>query len=463
MAERSLVKIMAAGLAKAAPSGGVPVRSSLWGWVRESSAGAWQKGVTVDPLGSIVSFSPVYACVTRIANDIAKLGLVLMELQADGTAKPAVKSSPYWKVLRKPNQFQNRIQWVVMWLILKLLYGNTYGLKIRDARGIVTDVYILDPRKVTPMVTPEGDVYYSLGGDDLAKVPTGMVVPAREIIHDRMNTLWHPLVGVPPIYACALSATQGMRIQQNSAIFFENMSRPSGMLTAPATISEETARRLRSDFEENYGGQKIGRLAVMGDGLTYEAMTIGAEQSQLVEQLGWTVEDVARAFSMPLYKIGAGTIPTNNNVQALNQQYYTDCLQMYIESLELCLDEGFAVPDGYGVEFDLDGLLRMDSATQIEVLSKAVSGSILAPNEARAKLNKPPKAGGDSIYLQQQNYSLEALAKRDAKEDPFTTNKPPAVTPAPAPAPAPEAGKSADDEARELLEHIRKGLECEQT
>jgi HK97 family phage portal protein len=419
----SLTTVMARGLTKSTP---MPVRGSLFGWVREPSAGAWQRGQTVDPLGTIVSFSPVYACVTRIANDISKLGINLLQEQDDGTRTMVPNASPYWRAIKHPNTFQNRIQYVAMWMLSKNLYGNAYGLKVRDSRGIVTAVYILDPRRVTPMVTPVGDVYYSLGGDDLARVPAGKIVPASEIIHDRINPLWHPLVGVAPIYACALSATQGNRIQNNSAQFFENMSRPSGLLVAPGTIDEPTALAIKRAWEENYGANNLGRTAVLGDGMTYQAMNVPAEQSQLVEQFDLSVADVARAFGMPLYKIGAGPMPTNNNVQALNQQYYSDCLQVHIESFELCHTEGLGVPDGYGVEFDLDGLLRMDSATQIDVLMKGVGSALYTPNEGRKKLNLPPVTGGNSALAQQQNFSLEALAKRDAGPDPFGTAKAPA-------------------------------------
>jgi phage portal protein BeeE len=31
-----------------------------------------------------------------------------------------------------------------------------------------------------------------------------VIVPAREIIHDRFNCLFHPLVGISPLYAAAL-------------------------------------------------------------------------------------------------------------------------------------------------------------------------------------------------------------------------------------------------------------------
>ena len=457
MAERSLSLILASGLStKAATTGSVPVRSSLWGMIREPAAGDWQKGVTVDPIGSITSFGAVFACIARIATDIAKLELELMQEDADGIDEEVPYSSPFWRVLRRPNHYQNRIQFLTYWLTSKLLYGNTYAVKQRDMRGIVTALYLLDPRRVVPMVTPQGDVYYSLGGDDLSRIPTGQVVPASEIIHDRGVTLWHPLVGISPLHAAAMSATQGNRIQTNSATFFQNMSRPSGMLTAPETIPDETALRLKKEFEANFAGANIGRLLVAGDGLKYEPMTIPAQTAQMLEQLDWTVADVARVFFMPLYKINSGPMPTAGNVEALESQYYTGCLQSYIESIELCLTEGLDMESlGYHVEMDLDGLLRMDSATQITMLAEAVKGALLSPNEARKRLNEKPKAGGDACYLQQQNFSLEALAKRDSGADPFGASKPPAAPAAePAPAAAPvKAIEDADLRTAQQIEH----------
>jgi phage portal protein BeeE len=48
----------------------------------------------------------------------------------------------------------------------------------------------------------------------------------------------------------------------------------------------------------------------------------------------------------------------------------------------------------------------------------------MAPNEGRGKLDLKPVEGGESPYLQQQNYSLAALAKRDAQADPFAPDTP---------------------------------------
>lgn len=444
----------------------VPSTGGWFGVIRESFAGAFQSVLQVDAPRNILAFSAVFSCVTLIASDIAKLAVRLVVEGSDGICAPAPTASPYWTSLRRPNKYQNWLQFIEQWVISKLLYGNTYVLKVRkDLRGLVTHLHVLDSQRVTPLVTEQGDVYYQISADHLAGIIQTITVPASEIIHDRINCLWHPLVGISPIYACGASATIGNRIQSNSGHFFQNMSRPSGMLTAPGSIDDETAERLKKQFEENYSQGGMGRVAVGGNGLEYKPMMMTAVDAEVIAQLRWSVEDVARAFHMPLYKIGAETGRSSGNlsVEAQAQQYLDDCLQIHIESIESCLDDGLELPTGYHAELDEDGLLRMDKAALFEALGTGVGKAILAPNEARARLGLAPVAGGDSPLAQQQNFSLAALAKRDAKDDPFATNSPASV-PSQSNAQPPDTG----DAAKKFLEDLKgdvklftKELECQ--
>jgi HK97 family phage portal protein len=356
------------------------------------------------------------------------------------------KNPAYSPILRKPNLFQNRIQFFENWVLSKLQRGNAYILKQRDGRGVVVRFFVLDPMLVTPLVSSAGDVFYELKVDNLPGITERVIVPAREIIHDRFNCFFHPLVGLSPIFANGLAATQGLSIQNNSTRFFTNGSNPGGILTAPGAISDETAARLKAHWDANYTGANVGKVAVLGDGLKYEPMAVKAVDAQLIEQLKWTAEVVCSTYHVPPYKIGIGQMPAYNNVQALNTEYYSQCLQVLIEAIELCLDEGLGMAEAIGTEFDLDGLLRMDSVTQMEVLEK--SKGILSPNEQRAKLDKKPKAGGESPMLQQQNFSLEALAKRDAQDDPFAKSG--------GAAPAASANDNAALEAAKALSVIQK-------
>lgn len=439
-----------APMAPPSPQGG--------GWlplIREPFTGAWQANLEwKNP--TVLAHYAVYACVTLIANDIGKLRQRLMTLDANGIWKET--SSPSFSpVLRKPNNYQNHIQFKQWWQTSKLTKGNAYGLKLRDNRGIVTGIYILDPDKVTVLVAENGDVYYQCNGDDLNDISAGITVPASDIIHDRMNCLFHPLVGISPLYACALAACQSLKMQNDSSTFFENGARPGGILSAPGAISDETAARLKAHWDANYTGQNAGRVAVVGDDLKFQQMKMSATDSQLIEQFNLTAEMICTAFHVPASKVGVGATPAGTTAAQENQKYYSDCLQSLLEEYEACLDDGLSLPSGYGVDVDETGLLRMDEATTITTLSAGVKGSIMTTNEARKRLNLPPVVGGDVVTAQQQDYSLEALAKRDAA-DPFGQNAIPAVPTAATPAAEEPTDEQIQDSAKMLALLIEKRL-----
>jgi HK97 family phage portal protein len=432
---------------KQAMLSGVDDGRGWWPIVRESFPGAWQQGIEINNDRVLANWA-VFACLTLISGDIGKLRLRLVEQDGNGIWTPT-DSGAFSPVLRKPNHFQSRQKFIEQWITSKLSQGNTYVLKERDARGVVVRLYVLDPTRVRPLVAPNGDVYYQLHDDDLSHLPEGVpAIPASEIIHDTMVCLFHPLVGISPIYACGLAAMQGQNILENSTRFFGNSSQPGGVLTAPGQIADETAKRLKDHWERNFTGANAGRIAVLGDGLKYEAMSVTATDAQLIDQLKLSAQIICACFHVPAWKLGVAPIPAGQKVEDLNQIYYSDCLQALIESVEASLDEGLGLVNvsgrTLGVEFDLDDLLRMDSSTLTESLRDQVGAGITAPNEARRRLNLKPATGGDTPYLQQQNYSLSALDKRD-RGDPF------APPPAPVPLPAPEAEP---DETEKALHHL---------
>jgi HK97 family phage portal protein len=390
------------------------------GWyslIRESFAGAWQRNISIK-VENVLTYSTVFACVTLIANDIAKLRLRLV-LQDDNGICHEAESPAFSPVLRRPNRYQNRIQFVGQWVTSKLVHGNTYVLKERDQRGVVVALYLLHPQRVTLLVAPDGSVYYELWRDDLSGLQDDrLTVPAKEIIHDVNSPIYHPLVGVSPIQTCGVAATQGLSIQRQSTQFFERGAKPAGVLTAPGHITDDTARRLKEYWEANFTGENAGRTAVLGDGLKYEPIVVNPVDAQLIEQLKWTAETVCSTFHVPAHMVGVGQPPTYNNIEALNQQYYSQCLQSLIENIELLLDEGLELPKPYGTEFDLDGLLRMDSKTKAEAAAKAVGSGAMAPDEARRKyFDLGPVPGGHTPYLQQQMWPLRHLSARPLPGD----------------------------------------------
>lgn len=422
------------------------------GWVRifDSYSGAFQQDSALDQT-SIVRQSAVFRCIALIAGDIAKLNLRLMA-RTQGvwqeTANPAF--SPF---LRRQNAFQTRLEFIRYWVCSLLLSGNMYALVRRDGRGMVTRATVLEPSLVTPLVSDEGDIFYRVDtGDMLSSVGAQSVtIPARDIIHDKYICLNHPLIGNSPLQVAGAAATGNQKASEYSASFFTNRAMPSGVLEVPEGLTTEQAADVRDKWQ-TYTGTNSGKVAILEGGLKFVPLSMKAVDAQMLEQLRYNQEDIARAFGVPAWKIGAGPMPTANNAELSERGYYSQTLQVLIEQIELLLDEALGLADNLslGVEFDLRGLLRMDASSRFRTYKEGVSAGILAPNEGRAEEGLPPVPGGDTPYLQQQNFSLAALAKRDAKADPFASSGGP--KPATAPGTEPGAGPPSDDADGEVTE-----------
>ncbi|MPX68744.1 phage portal protein [Moraxella catarrhalis] len=382
--------------------------------IHEPYTGAWQKNDELKRT-DLTHFHAVFACISLIAADIGKLRIQTKSSQ-NGVLLPT-KSRTH-AILKKPNRHQSWQQFIESWVSSKLLRGNAYVLKQRDIFGDVWQMYVLNPDRVKVLVSGDGEVFYQISTDKLYGL-TDTTVPASEVIHDRMNCFYHPLVGLSPLTACGISVGLGLCIQHTSATLFGNNSRPSGILSVPSDISKETAQKVKSDWQANYSGIKRGGIAVLGSGAKYEPIAMSASDSQAIEQLKMSGQTVCSVFHVPAFKVGMGEIKAGQKVSDLNEIYYSDCLQHYIEAIENLLDEHLDLEKGVECEADLSPLIRMDSTSQMAYLKEGTHSGILSPNEARATLGLPPVVGGESPLMQQQNYSLEALAKRDNSADPF--------------------------------------------
>lgn len=416
MAELTVLGALKSGLTRQKSLSMVPgAWRNQWRTIAEPFAGAWQKNIE-EKQSDLVTYPTLYACINRISSDIGKLPFSLRKRENSGNWV-AVENPAYDPVLRNPNDFQTPAQFREYWMLSKLIAGNTYVLKRRDGRGVVNALYVLDPDRCLPMISESGFVFYQLQTDALNSLPAGypaenLIVPASEIIHDRCMTLFHPLVGVPPVAAAHWPAMKNMKIMRSATEFFANNAQPGGLLTAPAGMSEEDAKDVKSYWASEFTGGNAGKVAIIGADMKFTPFAMKSIDSQMVEQMRYSDEQICQPFGIPPFKVGIGTIPSGLSVDGLNQLYYADALQTHIEHMEALLDQGLAISAPLGVELDLEPLLRMDEAKRAEVEAKLVGGKIKTPDEGRARFNLPPTAGGGTLWGQHQDHPLGVLEKR---------------------------------------------------
>jgi HK97 family phage portal protein len=411
-----------------------------WRRIHEPYSGAWQQNVE-EKQGTLVCYPTLSACLSAPSQDIGKLPFQLM--QREGKVYVEVENPAYSPVLRKPNGYQTAQQFREAWILSKLMHGNTYVLKVRDNRGIVTDVYVLDPCRTMPLVSDSGDVYYQLQlstSENLlpANYPAStIVVPAREIIHDRFNCYHHQLIGVPPLCAAYWPALKNLKILKSATEFFNNNAQPGGILTAPAGMSEEDAQAIQSYWASAYSGNNAGKVAVIGADMKFTAFAMKSADSQLVEQMKYSDEQICQPFRIKPYKIGIGNPPGGWKSDDVNVEYHSDALSPLIEAMENLLMEGLGISKPLEIWLDTEPLWRMDEGKLAEVQTKLVQGMVRKPDEARRKFNDPPTPGGDTLWGQHQDYPLGMLANRSD------------LSPV-APAPEPEADPALDEATEEV-------------
>lgn len=392
----------------------VPSYNSGWRRILEPFTGAWQLNISEDQ-ETLLSYPTLYACIMRLATDGGKLPFKLRRY-VEGIWEDDTGNTSYWPVLRKPNSYQTGQQFREAWLLSKLIQGNTYILKRRDNRGVVTALYVLDPCRVQPKVSELGKVFYQLQVDRLSTLPENypaenLLVPASEIIHDRCVTLHHWLIGVPPLSAAYWPALKNLKILKSAAQFFGNNANPGGILTAPAGMSETDAAEVKAYWDANYSGENSGKIAVIGADMKFTGFTMKGADSQLVEQMQYSDRQICQPFGIPPYIVGVGEIPAGLKVDDVTNTYFSLALQSHIEAMEYLLDEGLGVSFPLGVEVDLEPLLRMDTEKRANVMGKLVNDGVATPNEARREFGFKPLEGGNTVYMQQQDYPLDQVSQ----------------------------------------------------
>jgi HK97 family phage portal protein len=402
----------------------------------------WQ--MDLDPL-SHPGCATVEACVWAYIRAIAQLpGHHKRELADGGTE--IVNSSALSRLLRAPNGYQTPSDFLVH-LIRSLLYtGNSYWIAQRNDRQEVEALHWTDPRSCRVReIRPQGqifsEVFYEIGDNPLLNLSSladnTLVVPARDVLHVKLDTRRNPLIGETWLSALGPELATRSAIHNAASVFSNNMSRPSGVLTTDLQIKQPDVEALRARWNEQAKGLNAGGVPILTHGLKFQPISISNEDAQIVEQQKLNDRTIASVFGVPAILLGITDTATQKSAEALMSEWLASGLGFVINHIEQAFDRfiGLSVlPAGREwTEFDTRVLLRSMFAERIDGLVRGVQGGIYSPNEARALEGYAAVEAGDEPRVQQQVVPLSAWDKMPAQ--------PAAPVPEPQAEPAP-----ADDE-----------------
>jgi HK97 family phage portal protein len=418
--------------------------------------GAWNHWqMNQDPRSGAGISAMVEACVSAYAQTVAMCPMSHWA-GLDNGGREQVTTSALSRIAITPNDYQTRSDFLLNLVRALYLDGNAYALALRNNRFEIASLHGMDPRLCRAEVI-DGEIFYALGGnsvidgriDALGMANALRFVPARDVLHVKLNSVVDVLHGETPLCAAALAVAANNAILKQSISFFANQSRPSGVLSTDLALSKPKVDELRERWNEVSKGLNVGGVPILTAGLKFQPMAISAKDTQAIETLKANDSMVAQVFRVPLAIVGSEQQPMGST-EALMNFWIAGGLGFALDRVELAFDKLFGLPASEYSELDSSVLLRSNLKDKIEAFARGTIGGIYSPNEARAEFELPAAKAGDEPRVQQQVVPLSF-----ASEPPV-----PPASPVPASSPAAAASDDAAEEDQPAAKALIRSIDA---
>jgi HK97 family phage portal protein len=370
-------------------------------------AGGWSGGGSAAGIPvnffSALQHTPVMTCVAILAEDVAKLPIVMYRSLPNG-GKAKVTDHYLARLLRKPNSWQTRIEFMQQMVAALVLRGNCYAPIVRDARGNPEQLVPIHPDRVTLFEAPGGSYFFMVSRQGLhewaALSSLPIMIAAEDVFHVRWLSTSNSLLGTSRVSLMRESIGLSMSMEQHAARLMGQGARPGGVLVTDHKLTADTGNNIRTAWQEAYGGfRNAGKTAVLEEGLKYEPFEMSLANAQFTEQRKFQLEEIARALRIPRHKIGLSVEGEASGLAQYDQMYWNDTISSYCDLFIPKFEELGGLDGGeLFVEFDYKVLLRADAATRFETYRIGIAGMVVTPNECRRDEGLPEIEGGDTLF-----------------------------------------------------------------
>ncbi|TIO72034.1 MAG: phage portal protein, partial [Mesorhizobium sp.] len=274
--------------------------------------------------GTAMAVSTVYSCVSIRAKDFARCAPRLLNIGDARSSQPVIGHAVA-KLFKRPNWVQTWFEFAVQMMVAYLLRGNAYAVILRNRDGTPAALIPVNPDAVMVLEASDGQIFYNVNRVGLFQMAAlrdqPISIPAEDVLHIRGIT-FNMLVGLSTIGIARDSIGVAMGLEQQAARFMANGARPSGVLQTAKTLTKETSQRLRDQWETFRSGlQNVGRTAILEEGLEWKPMQLSSVDLEFIAQRKFSIEDVARWFGIPLYKLNVAGEAARLKIDDAEQAY----------------------------------------------------------------------------------------------------------------------------------------------
>lgn len=352
-----------------------------------------------------------FTCLKKLSEAMGKLPLKYYQETKDGKIK-AEPNSTSRLLTARPNPYMTP---ATLWMTTEFAcqhYGNGYiwiQSKFTPERfggeTMVTGLYPMSPECVTVTIDDagvfgdRGNLYYTYTDP---KTGESYIFRNHEVLHFKT---WFSKDGVTgESVRSVLKDTVGGASKQQEVMntLYEKGVTASMVMEYSTDLDEKRRKKLEKKFAEELTTPKnAGRIVPIPNGLTLKPLNMSLNDSQFAELRKYSALQIAAAFGIKPNQINDYTKSSYANSEMQQLDFLVDTLMARITMYEQEINAKMLTPQEQAenkyYKFNERAILRADTSTQMEALSKGVNNFIYKPNEARDYLDLPMAEGGDEL------------------------------------------------------------------
>lgn len=361
----------------------------------------------------LVSEVTYFTCLKMLSETLGKMPLKIYRNTDEGIKRvksnnahrllsirpnPLMTPSTFWAAVEQNrNHYGNAYVWVRRQL-KRAKYGGSYGVK---------DFWIMPSDSVRVYVDDAGlfgnagSIWYSYVDRYSGQ---NYVFRPDEVMHFKTSYSFDGILGVPVKDILKSTLEGGLESQSFMNNLYKTGLTGKAVLEYTGDLDETARKRLVAGFESFASGSgNAGRIIPVPLGMKLVPLDIKLTDSQFFELKKFSALQIAGAFGIKPNQINDYEKSSYANSEMQQLSFYVDTelfiLKQYEEEINYKTLTEQELEEGLFFKFNEKVILRTDSKTQMETLTKAVNNAIYTPNEAREYLDKPGEKGGDVLVM----------------------------------------------------------------
>lgn len=345
----------------------------------------------------MLQLTAAWRAVKLITETVGGMPLHLMQRTNDVPTK--AKEHPVYDRLNGRASMYQTSQAMIEQAVTSLCLWNKAYIRRRGA-GSRAELYVISKPFVNPRVLNDGftlvfDVTQNgktetLGIDEIVPIDGFSFPGALEGM------------GVAGMHQAAFSLA--IAAEEYGAKYFATGGRPSGVLTTDLVLKKEQREQIRESYAKLLHGdiEDMGDLAVLEGGLKYQSISSTPDEAQNLATRKQAVLEMARIFGVPPHMLYEMDRATYANAEQNNREFLQYTLMPYLRRIEAAINV-FLLSEGdrkkYFAKFNVEGLLRADSAGRAAFYREGRTGGWLTQNEIRRLEDLPRVEGADDLHV----------------------------------------------------------------